>query len=287
VAAWLAKGTDLSIATRIVVTSLPVAVVMLAVSAALLRRHADVKPLPSQRLAAILFAFHGTFFAVRALVTALWPGTEIALWSTNIMLTMFEGVLWSVSAPMTLLVLVREKTERQLLEASQIDYLTGLDNRRGLVRKAERAFAQSLAADRPLVLVIFDLDHFKSINDRYGHQTGDRVLELFSRVAEAEMRPQDILARLGGEEFAVLFPDTEPEAARSIAARICRQFAATVAEPDGMNIKATASAGLAGTQAATRTLDDLMMAADRALYRAKELGRDRIEQAAPREAIAA
>jgi len=69
--------------------------------------------------------------------------------------------------------------------------------------------------------------------------------------------------------------------------RICRQFAATVAEPDGINIKATASAGLAGTQAAARTLDDLMMAADRALYRAKELGRDRIEQAAPREAIAA
>lgn len=285
--AWLIWGIHLPTATRIVLTSMPVAVFSLWVAVALFLRSKGRKPLPSQHLAAGLFAVHGAFFAIRVVVTALADGTELALWSNNIMLTMFEGILWSASAPMTLLVLVREKTERQLLEASQIDYLTGLDNRRGLFRKAERVFAQSANAERPTVLLVFDLDHFKSINDRFGHQAGDRVLELFSRIAEAETRSQDVVARLGGEEFAILLPATDPLEGRTVAARISRRFAAEVERPDGLAIMATVSAGLADTRSGPQTLDRLMEAADRGLYRAKELGRNRIEQAALPEAVAA
>jgi diguanylate cyclase (GGDEF)-like protein len=189
------------------------------------------------------------------------------------MATMFEGVLYSVAAPMVLMALVREEREGRLLELSQTDYLTGLDNRRALFRKAERL----LARGAPASLLVFDLDHFKTINDLYGHQTGDDVLKLFAAVAEADLRPVDVVARLGGEEFAALLPGIGRDEAKAVARRVSQRFSSAAGDSKGLNLAVTASVGVAESTIGTADLDTLLSAADRALYRAKHLGRNRVE----------
>lgn len=274
--AWLLVGMHLDMPARIGLTSTAVAVACIAGAIALGRGVAHSR-LPSQKLATILFTLHGGFYAVRAVAAFLDPANHLAFTGVGNTFTLFEGTLWSASAPMILLVLVREKTERQLLETSNTDYLTGLDNRRALVRKAERVFAMSRDMGLPSALIVLDLDRFKSINDRFGHQLGDDVLKLFSRVAEAEMRPHDVVARLGGEEFAILMPGTSLPRAAETARRIAAGFTAASAEYDGLREPCTVSAGLAVARPGEARLDDMLAIADRGLYRAKASGRNRIE----------
>lgn len=169
----------------------------------------------------------------------------------------------------------RKAVEAELARAAATDPLTGLANRRVF----DAALDRMLASGGPGCVAIFDLDHFKAVNDRFGHEGGDRVLRAFAAVARAAVRDGDVVARLGGEEFGVLLPGT----AREQASVVCERLRVAAAEapvllPGGL-ARVTASAGLA-EGAPGVTASDLMRAADEALYRAKTGGRDRLSLAA-------
>ncbi len=199
--------------------------------------------------------------------------------------TMYAGVLYSVVLPMALLTLVREEAHERLLRLSLTDYLTGLGNRQWFFEQGAKLMGTS---HRSLSLLAFDMDHFKAINDRHGHATGDEVLRSFARIARELLGPDAVLARIGGEEFAALLPDCDIMQARRIGQSVVQHFGNHAAiTADGMAISATVSIGLAdrvmgqgsSPAQAERDLAALLSAADRALYEAKARGRNRVETA--------
>ncbi|WP_162375494.1 diguanylate cyclase [Ancylobacter sp. TS-1] len=183
----------------------------------------------------------------------------------------------------TLVMLVRERTEQFYRSAAQRDALTGLLNRRGFLAEAVPACRRG----GTLALMLLDLDRFKQVNDRFGHAAGDRVLMAFARALALDLQAGAILARVGGEEFAVLMPDTRTGAARQAAERVQRNFREELANAHtvGHPIDCTVSVGMAGGELtpchtdahAEAALNVLMKRADAALYLAKSGGRDRIE----------
>lgn len=157
--------------------------------------------------------------------------------------------------------------------AAQTDELTGLMNRRAFFEHAQVLYAQCRHNQQPLCALMMDMDHFKAINDTYGHQAGDQVLRQIGGVISASFRQADVYGRLGGEEFAVLLPNTSLETARDIAERLIKAISGLAAEPvQGL----TASLGVATTRSLDQDLHSLMNTADQALYRAKAMGRNQV-----------
>jgi two-component system cell cycle response regulator len=150
------------------------------------------------------------------------------------------------------------------------DGLTGLANRRELTRVLTREVARAARTREPLSLAVLDLDHFKEVNDTYGHLAGDEVLRLVATAMESQVREVDLVARYGGEEFAVVLPGCSAGDALTVIERVRAAVAAA-----GINWKVTASAGIATAPGDGDDEEALMNAADKALYRAKEAGRDR------------
>lgn len=157
--------------------------------------------------------------------------------------------------------------------AAQTDELTGLKNRRAFFEHAQLLYTQCQQNLQPLCALMLDMDHFKYINDTYGHQAGDQVLRQVGGVISASFRQADVSGRLGGEEFAVLLPNTSLETARTIGEQLIEAIAGLSAEPvQGL----TASLGVASTEGNEHDLPGLMNDADQALYRAKSLGRNQV-----------
>jgi diguanylate cyclase (GGDEF)-like protein len=279
--AWMTVGYGQPLPFRIAATSIVVAALCIGSAAILWYALSSGRHLPSQRLAAGLFFFHGSFFLFRALVTGFTLGAEAGALDTNMLLAMFEGVLWSAVAPMTLLVLAREKSESQIFAVSQTDYLTDIDNRRAFFQKGGRALGEAPNDTASVTVLAFDLDHFKAINDRFGHAAGDEVLRLFAREARDILGHGAIFARLGGEEFAAIILNADLQTASAVATEIAERLAAFTESPNLLGIKATVSVGIAQACWRGADLSSLLSAADAALYRAKALGRDRIELAPP------
>lgn len=159
-----------------------------------------------------------------------------------------------------------------LRQQAVTDPLTGLYNRRYLNREAPLLLEQASASQKPLSLILLDLDHFKKINDEHGHLTGDHVLRIAASRMRAAVRPEDKVCRYGGEEFLVLLPDTGVELAVSIAERIRMRLADPVHEPPGMRL--TASAGVSTIKTAETGINPALRRADQALYAAKSSGRN-------------
>jgi diguanylate cyclase (GGDEF)-like protein len=159
------------------------------------------------------------------------------------------------------------------------DGLTGLPNKRAVTDALNRMFALASTTGSPLALLLLDLDHFKQINDQRGHAVGDQVLANVGAVLRSVLRAQDFAGRNGGEEFAVLLPDTEVSAAIEIAERI-RAAIAEISLP-GTDVCVTTSIGVGGFPHHVSTLERLERLADAALYLAKRHGRNRVEQAEP------
>ena len=195
---------------------------------------------------------------------------------------------WSVVVPWSagpdampaLIGLVTDITElhqlqEELQRQTRTDSLTGIANRRSFFEHAEREFARSRRHDSPLSLIAIDIDHFKKINDNYGHPVGDRVLRDFAECAQHILREVDICARTGGEEFCILLPDTGLPDALAIAERIRVATAACRPCPDHPDLTITASFGIAELEARTPSFDALFSRADHAMYIAKQQGRNR------------
>jgi diguanylate cyclase (GGDEF)-like protein/PAS domain S-box-containing protein len=161
--------------------------------------------------------------------------------------------------------------------AGASDHLTGIANRRRFFEAAELELQRWRRAPRPLSLIIFDADHFKRINDRYGHAAGDAVLRHLAERLTSTFRQVDVPSRIGGEEFAVLLPSAGLEEARAVAERLRQAVAAEPVLVDGRSICYTVSGGVAMMDASVQSLAELMKRADQALYAAKGAGRDRIE----------
>ena len=159
------------------------------------------------------------------------------------------------------------------------DGLTGLPNQRAVTDALKRTFAQAMTTQAPLSLLLLDLDHFKQVNDQRGHAVGDQVLANVGATLRSVLRARDFAGRNGGEEFAVLLPDTEVGAALEIAERV-RATVAEISLP-GTDVSVTASIGVAGFPGQASTLDRLERLADAALYLAKRQGRNRVELAGP------
>lgn len=171
-----------------------------------------------------------------------------------------------------LMLLATDRLRQEMEHLATHDALTHALTRRHLSQSCEQVFAQSRRHGRSFSVLAMDLDHFKAINDQYGHQAGDRVLVDFVANAKALLRAGDALGRFGGEEFVALLPDTAlPEALR-IAERICQQCASAATSPS-----CTVSIGVASYQADSATAAHVLARADAALYRAKANGRNRIE----------
>jgi diguanylate cyclase (GGDEF)-like protein len=171
-----------------------------------------------------------------------------------------------------------EDQQALLEQLAREDKLTGLYNRRYFEERAQEEFLRAQRYNRPLTFLLGDLDHFKKINDRYGHAKGDLVLKKVSEMLLLHCRRSDVVARYGGEEFTVLLPETVPDDARKVAERLCTAVRTlSFPHPSGP-MSVTISFGLSSlAEEGVHNLHDLIDQADKALYAAKRKGRDRVE----------
>ena len=169
---------------------------------------------------------------------------------------------------------LRAANER-LFELATVDPLTGCVNRRHFVERASELMALGRRLGSPITLAIMDLDEFKNVNDTYGHPAGDDVLRMIGRMSREHMRATDLLGRLGGEEFALLMPNTTADGAGHFAERLREAIAGEASDVEGTILRITVSLGLAELQPG-ESFDQLYARADAALYAAKEAGRNRV-----------
>lgn len=228
----------------------------------------------------LLFA-HGALFLLRTPLALLLPWTPNNDVFNSVWLTVlsFEALLFTISIAFILLAMAKERTELRHRNAAMIDPLTGIANRRSFLQDASQLAKRHSDRPLPTAVLLIDLDHFKSINDRFGHALGDRVLEIFSDTARDSVRSTDLLGRLGGEEFAAVLLDTSRDKAVAVAERIRESFAHAALEVDGRPVGATLSIGVACCQEAALDVPELLAQSDQALYFAKERGRNRVEVA--------
>ena len=170
---------------------------------------------------------------------------------------------------------LRESEKKQRILASS-DYLTGAYNRAAFVERSQALMALAKRHSHPLGALMIDVDHFKHVNDQYGHPAGDEVLRSFAAACQAQLRKSDLLARWGGEEFAILLPETGAADCEQMAERLREAIAGLSVETSSGPIQVTVSIGCALRQLETRDIFQLVARADQALYQAKQSGRNRV-----------
>lgn len=180
----------------------------------------------------------------------------------------------TVTAATKSMLLQVEELTKKLQHQATTDFLTGLGNRRWLAEQMPALQAQAARSNEPLSIILFDLDKFKNINDNFGHDVGDNVLMNVGEIVKDQLRPYDLAARVGGEEFCVVLPRTSGEAALGIAERLRAAFQSSYVDPLPHG-RITCSFGViqAGTD---ERLQQLLRRADTALYTAKDAGRNRV-----------
>ena len=199
--------------------------------------------------------------------------------SSSVWVTAFsiELVLYAIGTVFVIFMLVSDRAVTVHKTAASIDPLSGMFNRRGFAEACARVIEREATAGRPVTVMIFDIDHFKGINDRFGHPAGDEILKLFSTVVINNLRISDLSGRIGGEEFAALLPCALDEGVL-VAERVREAFEASGIVCEDGPVDTTVSIGVAGGPAGTE-LEVLLAAADTALYQAKRSGRNRVEAA--------
>jgi diguanylate cyclase (GGDEF)-like protein len=239
------------------------------------------EPLVSRWPAVFMLFAHGALFLLRTPLAALLPWAPTSQVFDSVWLTVlsFEALLFTIAIAFILLAMAKERTEFRHRTAAMVDPLTGIANRRSFLQDAAELAKRHAADTCPTAVLLIDLDHFKSINDRFGHAIGDRVLQIFAGETMGVMRESDLFGRLGGEEFAVVLYNANREDAVTLAEQIRSAFAEATVEVDGYPVEATLSIGVVLHQGAPLDVPELLQQADQALYYAKEHGRDRVEVA--------
>jgi diguanylate cyclase (GGDEF)-like protein len=236
------------------------------------------RTLQKRWLAIVVPVLHGFVLMLPILLGDLLHPHDKML-SGSIWVTVFsvELVLYAVGTVFVIFMLVSERTVMAHRTAASMDPLTGMLNRRGFAEATSRVIEREANAGRPVTVLIFDIDHFKSINDRFGHPAGDEILKLFATVVVNTLRISDLSGRIGGEEFAALLPCSLEEGVIA-AERVREAFADSGIVVEEGAVDTTVSIGVAGGPAGTE-LEVLLAAADTALYHAKRNGRNRVEAA--------
>ncbi|WP_338826994.1 GGDEF domain-containing protein [Bradyrhizobium sp. 27S5] len=188
-----------------------------------------------------------------------------------------ELVLYAIGTVFVIFMMVSDRAVAVHKTAASVDPLSGMLNRRGFTEACTRVIEREANAGRPVTVMIFDIDHFKSINDRFGHPAGDEILKLFSAVVVNSLRISDLSGRIGGEEFAALLPCSLEEGVL-VAERVREAFENSNIACEEGPVDTTVSIGVAGGPAGTE-LEVLLASADTALYQAKRGGRNRVEAA--------
>ncbi|MEX0840888.1 MAG: GGDEF domain-containing protein, partial [Xanthobacteraceae bacterium] len=237
------------------------------------------EPLVSRWPAIFLLFAHGALFMLRTPLVAVlpWSPTNQVFGSVWLTVLSFEALLFTIAIAFILLAMAKERTEFRHRTAAMVDSLTGIANRRAFLDQGMLLMKRLSENVRPTAVLLIDLDHFKSVNDRFGHAIGDRVLQIFAETAMSNLKPTDLVGRLGGEEFAVVLYDVDRERALVTAERIRSAFAAAATEVDGRPTATTVSIGMVICEDPSFDVAALLAQADEALYHAKSRGRNRVE----------
>jgi diguanylate cyclase (GGDEF)-like protein len=230
------------------------------------------KSLYSPTAAILVPSLHATVFLLPLIMRALAPDLLAGGW---LMAFAMQTIVYAVASAFIVLLMVKDHYVHVYRSAATTDPLTGLLNRRGFEEAMASLCAHQAQRKGPVTVLMFDLDHFKSINDRFGHAVGDDVLCLFANVAGSNTRANDIIARFGGEEFAIVIP-ADMETAAKVGERLRAGFQAAAVAVSGHAIGATVSIGAATSHAPVADIGTLLARADAALYRAKNDGRNRL-----------
>ena len=239
----------------------------------------DEKGLPSRYGLVFAYALIGLSFAARA-GQGFASGGGMASYlplDTMLVIHLLVAVIHTCASGAFILSIGYERIAKELLHAAMSDPLTGLPNRRAFETTARRLLAGTDGREHAFVL--FDIDHFKQINDRFGHAAGDTALARCAEICAATLRKSDFLARVGGEEFAAILSDVSETEAVRLAERVRTTLAASVIDIEGCGVSLTISAGVSHCRAGGEDFETLMRSVDRGLYRAKDAGRNRIIQA--------
>jgi len=197
--------------------------------------------------------------------------------SVSFAVVAFGMLLYTVVMSFLLLNMTKERTELHYKINATVDPLSGIANRRAFLDGAKRLVALRAAHHEPLAMLLFDLDRFKQVNDRMGHAVGDRVLQTFAATTTATLGDDALFGRIGGEEFASLLPVGDLGEAYALADRVRRNFEAAATQFARGDLVPTVSVGVTLAMDAGGSIDTLLDIADRALYRAKAKGRNRVE----------
>jgi len=196
------------------------------------------------------------------------------LWIWGKGLTKTDLPIMSIFAKQIGVSLERARLFQEVQSLALTDPLTGLQNRRSLFELGRIEFSRAHRMERPFCCMMLDLDHFKQINDKYGHPVGDQVLQEFANCCKRSVREVDLIGRYGGEELVILLPETDLKTALPVAERLRARIAGTPILVASDEIYVTASIGLAAKDEYTQHLDTLIARADQAMYIAKHRGRD-------------
>ena len=224
------------------------------------------------------FAFLGATMIVRAIYMAPQLGAQSQDASTDLVLslTMLAIPITQVSVGFGMMVMVAHRYALKLNRLSLLDSLTGAYNRSALDRLASRTLNRARQAGRNVCVAMVDADHFKAVNDQYGHPAGDKVLQHLVGVLTAQVRPGDLVVRYGGEEFMLLLDGLNLQTATQVAERLRETVQNSPVDIDGTALNYRISIGLSCTDAYGYDLKKLVESADSALYRAKQQGRNRV-----------
>jgi diguanylate cyclase (GGDEF)-like protein len=259
---------------RLILVSAAVAL-FVALSAAELWRSRE-EGLPSIIPAVVIYGTFATLLLLRLPFADLAPFPVGAMPAGAAWLAASGFVLCFLAsfAAMLMLSMTRERREAEQHHDALLDPLTALLNRRAFLDAVKHRDRRRSEIGGRVAVLMLDLDHFKLINDRFGHEAGDQVLLHFAEVARASTRPGDLLHRMGGEEFCFVLPGVTSTEAHMVAERIRTRFADSPTEFDGLTIPATVSIGVAATTRENFDLEVLLAAADEAVYAAKQRGRN-------------
>ena len=232
---------------------------------------------PMRYLVAAVAGAHGVFLLLRPLLFGIGAVQANASLAAQIPhLIMLEFLIALLFMAFGTLMLANEFTTNELRQLAEIDSLTSIFNRRAFFTLLNKALHQSQRTGMGLAVLVVDLDHFKSINDTYGHQGGDEVLRHFVQTATQCLRQQDVMGRLGGEEFAIFLPGVDAKGAQVVAERLRAAVASRPAALQQGSHALTISLGLTLCVPGD-TPDTALHRADQAMYQAKERGRNRVE----------